>query len=485
MKNKKMKNLLKKNQRKVTIVFLIIIIFFVIFIIPIFSLILFGSPYWAGIVMGKIQGAECSEDSECTLVPSGCCSCSSAGRNTAMPSKYAKLHKWLSNIACMGKGCLAMVSNHPSCSGTPVCRNNKCEVALPNEKIIEFETMVKGFSAQEGRISSLTITSRNEWQSFWRSELNQSTKLPEVDFSKEMIIPVFNWQWSVEGEEIEVKKIIETSDRLLVYIERTQPEGVKSFFEIVGPYHFVKIRKSDKEIQFERSDKPFTKSYIFREYYLLAIRSAFDSDYCRESSDCRGSIEGNKYAGRICGKTDCINEFSDRYNLLYLFGSCHYSHPTNYASKGGRCECINNKCTALEPINFIDVAKEHCKEKGLKLCNDCNFYTPRGWGISLIDWKKNGFNCKLDPSVGNGLKLYVYNPCGCGDCEKTFDCVLEPSPGVKVQVKKPCGCEHSECENQNEETFYFLFDEVIAEMIAERDTGKIYSNCFLGTGNSN
>ncbi len=91
-----------------------------------------------------------------------------------------------------------------------------------------------------------------------------------------------------------------------------------------------------------------------------------DKYYCESDGICYGS-----YADAEWDVTECINAYN-----VYLYpkkNRCEYHHPSIYILNGGKCKCINNKCTALKPINYIEVVKDYCKKEGLKDCENCNF----------------------------------------------------------------------------------------------------------------
>ena len=70
----------------------------------------------------------CRYDRECVKVTNGCCGCSSGGGAIAINKDY--LNYWGKKLAenCQERICLAVISNHWTCSASPKCINNKCEL---------------------------------------------------------------------------------------------------------------------------------------------------------------------------------------------------------------------------------------------------------------------------------------------------------------------------------------------------------------------
>jgi len=66
-----------------------------------------------------------------------------------------------------------------------------------------------------------------------------------------MVIAVFQGQQPTGGYEIKIEKIIETRDKLRVYIKETIPDSSDMVTQALSsPYHLVKLLISDKTAEF-------------------------------------------------------------------------------------------------------------------------------------------------------------------------------------------------------------------------------------------
>jgi len=175
--------------------------------------------------------------------------------------------------------------------------------------------------------------------------------------------------------------------------------------------------------------------------------------YCEQDKECEGSIEGEGgWMDQVCDVTECINSRSSPVHKWSRY-PCEYRPTPNYGFRGGRCKCIENRCTALEIIDFQQVTLDYCNEIGLDYCEPCNFQVPKGWGLKVYDWRQAGFNCTMK-ARGGGLKLYKYEPCKCGT---------------------------EECIDMDEDIYFFIFDEIVADMRINKITKELSAKCFNGT----
>lgn len=70
-----------------------------------------------------------------------------------------------------------------------------------------------------------------------------------VDFTKYQVIAVFDQMRNYGGYSIDITKITETRNRIIVKVEQLKPGGIAAV--ITQPYHIIKMPKSDKKIVFD------------------------------------------------------------------------------------------------------------------------------------------------------------------------------------------------------------------------------------------
>jgi hypothetical protein len=118
---------------------------------------------------------------------------------------------------------------------------------------IPIQTISQGSLGGDEGISkqNIVITSELEWLQLEEaiSRVDQFTKT-EIDFSEYHIIAVFdevryNGNWNIE-----VTRIAEYPDRIVVNVKVHHPSGIAAPQIITQPYHIVKIPISSKRIEF-------------------------------------------------------------------------------------------------------------------------------------------------------------------------------------------------------------------------------------------
>jgi len=126
-----------------------------------------------------------------------------------------------------------------------------CETSAGKE--IPFETIIKGFNSNQAEKKNYVIKNEGEWAGIL-TETGAELPAP-VDFTKDMIIAVFQGVKMTGGYGIEITKIIETDNNIEVYIKETSPGPKCNVTQaITNPYHIVKLAKSDKEIKFNTTE---------------------------------------------------------------------------------------------------------------------------------------------------------------------------------------------------------------------------------------
>jgi hypothetical protein len=73
--------------------------------------------------------AECHEDTDCMLVPEGCCGCNEGGKQRAIPRKARDGYEKKRQVICKKTMCPQLMSEDPSCVGRAVCKEKTCAVS--------------------------------------------------------------------------------------------------------------------------------------------------------------------------------------------------------------------------------------------------------------------------------------------------------------------------------------------------------------------
>jgi hypothetical protein len=114
----------------------------------------------------------------------------------------------------------------------------------------------KGLQAGIDSPRQVTVRSRDELTKLWK-ENGQPTKMPAVDFAKEMVVGVFMGSRSTAGFATEVVGYrLATrggNDVVIEYRETIPGPGTIAAQVIVAPFHLVAIPKQTGTVTFEKA----------------------------------------------------------------------------------------------------------------------------------------------------------------------------------------------------------------------------------------
>jgi hypothetical protein len=104
------------------------------------------------------------------------------------------------------------------------------------------------------------IRTREEWARNWSLHAaggKASERIPEVDFSKEVVILATLGRQRTGGHAITVVKAEELGGKLRVSIARTKPKpGSMALQALTAPFHFVAVPRSDCPPEFVETQNP-------------------------------------------------------------------------------------------------------------------------------------------------------------------------------------------------------------------------------------
>ena len=119
---------------------------------------------------------------------------------------------------------------------------------------VPFRTVANGdgSSGTSAKRQSVTIRGERRWSNLW-DVLGEGGRLPEVDFSKHMLIAVTQGRQRSGGHQIRVERIERTGTGWLVkLVERAPGRGCVVTGVITNPYHVVRVPRSARRVTFER-----------------------------------------------------------------------------------------------------------------------------------------------------------------------------------------------------------------------------------------
>ncbi len=119
---------------------------------------------------------------------------------------------------------------------------------------MNFETVLKTTSLGSETEGTKVVQDKKELESFEVANGNDIPKeLLEVNFDKHTLIMVMLGMKNTGGFDIEIDKIIETTDKITVFYKETNPsKDAMLTMALTYPMQAVTIEKTNKEIVFEK-----------------------------------------------------------------------------------------------------------------------------------------------------------------------------------------------------------------------------------------
>ncbi len=128
--------------------------------------------------------------------------------------------------------------------------DNKAEPADPS--IIPFKTVASGFVSGITRTHEVVIQNNKEWKVFWHiHNEGKRVKLPQFNFSDNMVLAVFCGQKPSGGYTIKIEKLKMEEDFLAVYFSYHEPGSRENVtLAITQPFHMISTARYTGKIQF-------------------------------------------------------------------------------------------------------------------------------------------------------------------------------------------------------------------------------------------
>jgi PrcB C-terminal len=132
------------------------------------------------------------------------------------------------------------------------CASNAWAEPLP------IRTLVKGAFSGIQEPKQEVIRDKATWEKTWAKHSASSKsagKMPEVDFSKEMVIFVTMGRKNTGGYSIQVTKVEPMGDKLRITVSRTAPPaGAMTIQALTAPFQIVAVPKSDLSPKFVETE---------------------------------------------------------------------------------------------------------------------------------------------------------------------------------------------------------------------------------------
>jgi hypothetical protein len=134
-----------------------------------------------------------------------------------------------------------------------VCANGSAMFA--NQ--VAVQTVLKGYQSGVRESVQIVARSQSEWSALWkRHTLTEPTPppLPNIDFSKEIVVAVFLGEKPTGGHDVEITRTEQNNDALLVsFVEKQPKPGGLATQAFTQPFHIVRIAtQSSVTVSFRR-----------------------------------------------------------------------------------------------------------------------------------------------------------------------------------------------------------------------------------------
>lgn len=136
---------------------------------------------------------------------------------------------------------------------TPPPNEGDPDESSSEETELQFETIAKGSGGHSEKVNYL-IENDSDWEELWEKVNSLSISKPpspEVDFTQNSIIAIFQGMKSTGGYSIEIIKVVETENSVEVFIKEVSPgENCIVTQAFTQPHHIIKTKKIDKKVNF-------------------------------------------------------------------------------------------------------------------------------------------------------------------------------------------------------------------------------------------
>ena len=119
---------------------------------------------------------------------------------------------------------------------------------------LPIRSLAKGALSGSREARQEIIRKPADWETLWGQHVTSAgaaTKIPAVDFSKEMVIVATAGTQRTGGHAIEIVRVEKDDKKLRVFIKQTAPPpGAMTLQVLTAPFHFVAVPRSDLPPEF-------------------------------------------------------------------------------------------------------------------------------------------------------------------------------------------------------------------------------------------
>jgi len=120
---------------------------------------------------------------------------------------------------------------------------------------VVFTSVAKGDASEQQTARQVTVRTAAEWKALWKDHA-PTEKLPDVDFTKNMVVGIFLGTKPSTGHEVTIVGVRVEEKDLVVEYSLTQPgRGTMAAQILTQPYHLVSLPKQAGNVRFVQLPK--------------------------------------------------------------------------------------------------------------------------------------------------------------------------------------------------------------------------------------
>ncbi|GEM_PF-5684373 len=164
-----------------------------------------------------------------------------------------------------------MMANNKSTDSLVVLKSNSINKSIsqePNNIVVNnttseikeplFQVIVNGVNGGDSERGNYILTKSTEWKDLW-TKMNYDKSpipaLPDVDFSKEIIIAVFQGRRYTSGYSIQISNIDEKANGITIFVKEYSPGANCITSQVLTyPFYIVKIPRTTKDMGFSTEE---------------------------------------------------------------------------------------------------------------------------------------------------------------------------------------------------------------------------------------
>jgi PrcB C-terminal len=123
-------------------------------------------------------------------------------------------------------------------------------IAAMSAQTPAFTNVAKGDVSGQQETKQVIVRTAAEWKALWKDHAS-TDKLPNIDFTKDMVVGIFLGSKPSAGHEVEITGVRPQEKELVVeYVQKQPGRGTMAAQILTEPYHLVAVPKHAGTVRF-------------------------------------------------------------------------------------------------------------------------------------------------------------------------------------------------------------------------------------------